>query len=92
MNAMAPVPKDSAIMRAWEAYKATEDYNNSHFWATKYIPEDDPKELARAAAEGANAWTKEMKIQAVEGSLWAVFMHGWLRRSSITNGVSERGS
>jgi hypothetical protein len=27
---------------------------------------------------GANPFTKEMKIRAVEGSLWAAFLHGWL--------------
>lgn len=84
-EAMSPAPKDSAIMRAWEAYKATEDYKNSHHWATKYIPDDDPAELERIRESGANPWTKELKIQAVEGSLWAMFMHGWLKRATNEN-------
>ena len=78
MNAMAPCPKDSAIMQTWELYKASEQYKNSHGWATRYIPDDDPAELERIRASGANPWTKEMKIQAVEGSLWTAFMHGGL--------------
>lgn len=79
-EAMAPVSKDSATMRAWEAYKATDDYKNTHLWATRYIPDDDPQELERIRASGANPWTKELKIKAVEGALWAAFMHGWLKR------------
>ena len=79
MNAMAPCPKDSALMQTWETYKLSEEYKNSHSWATRYIPDDDPAELERIRASGANPWTKEMKVQAVEGSLWAAFMHGWLQ-------------
>lgn len=33
MNAMVALPKDSPIMRAWDAYKATPDYANSLKWA-----------------------------------------------------------
>lgn len=76
-SAMALCPKDSALMQTWEMYKISEEYKNSHSWATRYIPEDDPAELERIRASGANPWTKEMKVQAVEGSLWAAFMHGW---------------
>lgn len=78
MNAMAPCPKDSAIMQTWEMYKLSEEYKNSHSWATRYIPDDDPAELERIRASGANPWTREMKVQAVEGSLWSAFLHGWL--------------
>jgi hypothetical protein len=77
-GAMAPCPKDSAIMQTWETYKTSEEYKNSYSWATRFIPEDDPAELERIRAGGANPWTKQMKLQAVEGSLWAAFMHGWL--------------
>lgn len=77
MNAMAPCPKDSAIMQTWETYRTSEEYKNSRSWATRYIPEDDPAELERIRLSGANPWTREMKIQAVEGSLWAAFLHGW---------------
>ena len=39
MNAMAPCPKDSAIMQTWELYKASDEYKNSHSWATRFIPD-----------------------------------------------------
>lgn len=78
MNAMSPCPKDSAIMQTWEMYKASEEYKNSYSWATRFIPDDDPAELERIRGSGANPFTKENKLQAVEGSLWAAFMHGWL--------------
>lgn len=77
MNAQAPCPPDSALMKAWEAYKATEDYANSYGWATRYIPEDDPEEIERIRSSGSNPWTRQMKVQAVEGSLWAAFTQGW---------------
>lgn len=77
-RAMSPCPKDSAIMQTWEAYKASVEYANSYKYATQYIPQDDPAELERIREGGANPWTREMKVQAVEGSLWAAFMHGWL--------------
>lgn len=76
-SAMAPCPRDSAIMQTWELYKASDEYKNSYSWATRYIPEDDPAELERIRASGANPWTRAMKVQAVEGSLWAAFTHGW---------------
>ena len=77
MNAMAPCPTDSALMKAWEAHKATEEYANSYNWATRYIPPDDPEEIERIRASGANPWTHQMKLQAAEGSLWAMFSAGW---------------
>lgn len=77
MNAMAPCPPDSAIMQTWEMYKLSVEYKNSLDWATRYIPEDDPAELERVRTTGANAFTREMKIKAIEGSLWAAFSHGW---------------
>lgn len=77
MNAMAPCPPDSPLMKAWEAHKATEEYANSHNWAVRYIPEDDPAEIELIRKSGANPWTHQMKIQAAEGSLWAMFSAGW---------------
>lgn len=77
MNAMAPCPSDSALMKAWESHKATDEYANSYNWATRYIPPDDPEEIERVRASGANPWTHQMKIQAAEGSLWAMFSAGW---------------
>jgi len=78
MNAMAPCPPDSPLMQAWERHQATDEYKNSHSWATRYIPDDDPAELERIRESGLNPWTKEMKIKAAEGSLWATFVQGWL--------------
>lgn len=33
MTAMKPVAKDSPLMKAWEAYKLTDDYANTRKWA-----------------------------------------------------------
>lgn len=84
MNAQAPVPKDAPLMIAWEAYKETDDYKNSHSWATRFIPDDDPAEVERVRASGANYFGKEQRIMAVEGSLWAAFMNGY-QGQAMTN-------
>lgn len=76
-KAMSPCPPDSELMKAWEAYKATEEYANSFSWVTRYIPEDDPEEIDRIRQSGANPWTRQMKMQAAEGSMWAAFMAGF---------------
>lgn len=77
MTASAPCPKDSALMKAWEAFQATDEYKNSLDWSTKYVRRDDPEELERIWASGANAFTYRMKLQAVEGALWTLFSAGW---------------
>lgn len=78
MTVETPCPKDSPLMIAWEAYKSTDNYANTRFWATRYIPEDDPAAIERIRATGANPATKANKEQYVEGSLWAAFMAGYL--------------
>lgn len=35
MPAMTPEPKDSPLMKAWEAYKQTPEYANTKQWASK---------------------------------------------------------
>jgi hypothetical protein len=65
-------------MKAWEVYKASDEYANSYSWATRFIPKDDPEEIERIQKSGANPWTHQLKVQAVEGSLWAAFEAGWL--------------
>lgn len=30
----APVPKDHPVMKAWEAYRQSDDYRNSFKWAS----------------------------------------------------------
>ncbi len=76
-DAMAPCPPDSDLMKAWQAYKATEDYANTLYWTqadTRMRPE-------RAEELGvdplANRATYEMRQQRAEGSLWAAFMAGF---------------
>ena len=76
-EAQASCPADSRVMIAWKAHQASEAYANSHSWATRYIPPDDPEEIERIRQSDANPYTQQMKIQAVEGSLWACFIAGW---------------
>lgn len=76
-GAMTPCPADHPLMKAWNEYRATEDYANSYNWATRFIPEDDPAEVERVRASGANYFGREQRLSAVEGSLWAAFSAGF---------------
>jgi hypothetical protein len=77
MTVYTQVRDDDPLMIAWNAYKRTESYANSFSWATRFIPEDDPEEVERVRASGANHFGREQRIKAVEGSLWSAFMHGF---------------
>lgn len=85
MNAMTPCPADSDLMKAWEAYKATDDYANSYSWATQFIPEDGPAEVERVRASGANYFGREQRMSAVQGSLWTAFMTGFAAAGGKTS-------
>jgi hypothetical protein len=56
MSAESPVPSDHPLMKAWTAYKATEDYANSRRWAAHDEHRDGS--LWAAFMEGWNAATK----------------------------------
>ena len=77
MPVQAPCPPDSDLMKAWNAYKATDEYSNSYSWAVRFIAPDDEDDLERIRATGANPWTYEMKLKAVEGSMWVAFLTGF---------------
>lgn len=77
MDAMSPCPPDSDLMKAWEAYQATDDFKNSLYWATT----DNRMRPERAEEVGldplANRITYEMRGERAKGSLWAAFMTGF---------------
>lgn len=82
MNAMQQAPKDHPLMKAWTAYQATEDYQNSYKWATaaiKHVVLPEPKDPT------ANRWTEDHYRQFVVGSMWAAFMTGF-------NAATERAA
>jgi hypothetical protein len=73
-GAMQQCPADSDLMKAWDAYQATEDYQNSYRWATaaiEYTVLPKPKDPAR------NAYTQDSYRQFVHGSMWAAFVAGF---------------
>lgn len=76
-EAMGPCPPDSDLMKAWNAYKATEDYSNSHFWATTEKRTRPERATEMGLDPMANVATPEMREQRIEGSLWAAFMAGF---------------
>lgn len=59
------LPKDAPLMVAWEAFKATDDYANTHKWArTPRVEDHDDGSLV-------------MTWPHTEGSLWGAFMAGY---------------
>ena len=59
------VPKDSPLMRAWEAYKASPEYANAKKWACTARVDDH--------ADGSMTLT----YPHTDGSLWAAFAAGF---------------
>ena len=53
MSTQAPVPQDAPLMVAWNAYKASEEYANTEYWATR--PEHTEDSLWAAFVAGFNA-------------------------------------
>jgi hypothetical protein len=50
---MAPVPKDSPLMKAWESYKAGPNYKNTRNWAVN--PDHTEGSLWAAFVKGWSA-------------------------------------
>lgn len=72
-GAMSPCPPDSDLMKAWNAYQASDDFKNSLKWVTieqrkELKPPDDPT---------ANAVTDENRDGWAQGSMWAAFLAGF---------------
>lgn len=80
-EAMTQCPPDHPLMIAWQAYQATEDYQNSYKWATAGI---EPPPVVRRDPN-ANYPTADSYRQYVQGSLWAAFMAGF-------NAATERAA
>lgn len=76
MNAMAPCPPESPLMKAWEAYQTTDDFKNSLIWATALRYTDAGNRNFEFDA-AANQITNLQREQHAKGSLWAAFMQGW---------------
>jgi hypothetical protein len=62
------VPQDSPLMKAWEAYKKSDEYKNSRKWAST------------ARLEEGDGWMK-LTYPHTEGSLWAAFSAGFSAQS-----------
>jgi hypothetical protein len=76
VEVMTPYPLDSPLMKAWEAYRATENYKNSKHRALTIWPmlqHDDPG----ADRKRYSLIPIEDRERYVEGSLWGAFMEGF---------------
>ena len=81
MNAMAPVPADHPLMVAWTAYKTTEDFTNSLYWAMTTMRMRQERAEEHGIDPAANVATDEMRQERVVGSLWGAFTAGFNARS-----------
>lgn len=73
---MSLVPADHPLMKAWEGYRATNEYQNSKRWALRIAPmvsPDDPD----AERKRLSLMPIDQREQHVEGSLWAAFSAGF---------------
>lgn len=70
---MTPCPADSDLMKAWKAYQATEDFQNSFKWVTT----EQRKPLQPQPDPVANVTTDYNRDQWAQGSMWAAFMAGF---------------
>lgn len=58
-----PCPPDSPLMKAWTAYKETDDFKNSEKWARLLVVNNEQGYFAHPH---------------LTGSMWAMFMAGWI--------------
>lgn len=74
MNVSRQVGDDEPLMIAWKAFQATEEFANAKRWA---------QQLQVTVAYGP-----EVQVQHphLEGSLWAMFMNGFLAGQRTTEG------
>lgn len=74
MSGSTPADPNSKLMLAWEAFKKSEEYANSKRWAecvsTGIDHLDNTSEPRKITIAVAHPHT--------EGSLWALFMHGYM--------------
>jgi hypothetical protein len=82
MNAMAPCPPDSDLMKAWNAYQETEDFKNSKHWAMVIAP------FVQVGSEAEKTrmyeiMSLEQRERHVQGSLWACFVAGYKSRREV---------
>ena len=73
-HALAPCPADSDLMKAWNAYKATEEYANSYKWATAAV---EHIVLPEPTDPNANRFTEESYRRFADGAMWAAFTAGF---------------
>lgn len=62
----APVPKDRPLMKAWEAYKDSDEAKNSEKWARHFVCNASPDQGVIDIAH-----------PHLNGSLWAAFCAGY---------------
>lgn len=76
-SAMGPCPVDSDLMKAWKAYQATNDFQNTSFWATTSLKTRPERAAEIGLDPTANVATDEDRNRNIQGSLWAAFMAGF---------------
>ena len=73
MTVSTALSKDDPLVIAWEAYRQTEEFDNSKRWAQTFHisnTRDEPTGL-------------RVDHPSLEGSLWAMFMAGWNARGEV---------
>ena len=73
MPVMQQVPADHPLMKAWKAYRETEEFRNSFNWATRLLAYENQQKEAGHPIRATDVQRGEW----VKGALWAAFMAGF---------------
>jgi hypothetical protein len=77
MNAMAPCPPDSELMKAWNAYQAKDEFKDTLYWTTTETKMRRERAQELGIDPAANVASTIDREQRAKGSLWAAFMAGF---------------
>jgi hypothetical protein len=73
MTVMQKVPDDHPMMKAWEAYKATQEFGNALKWATRAILVATEATLP----EANRVDPADERERTARGALWSAFVAGF---------------
>ncbi len=72
-----PIQSDHPLKKAWDAYKATEDYANSKGWALQTSPMIQVGDPDAERKRRYELMPFDQRERHVEGSLWSAFVAGF---------------
>jgi hypothetical protein len=72
------------MMVAWEAYKATDEFQSSKRWALTIAPMLQAGSPDFELKRSCDVMPFEQRSNHVDGSLWAAFVEGWNAAKAVS--------